>query len=286
LQERAPEAGISVVSLGRPEFDLERPETLAPALDAARPDIVVNAAAYTAVDLAESEEDTALTVNGAAAGAIAAAARALGVPVIQLSTDYVFDGRLQRPYREDDATAPVSAYGRSKLAGELAVAAAAPDHAILRTAWVYSPFGRNFVRTMLRLGAERQEVSVVADQTGCPTSALDIADAVLHVSRNLLSRPDDVGLRGVFHMAAEGEASWAVMAEAIFADAATLGRGAVRVRPIATADYPTPARRPANSRLDSAKLAAVHDVRLPHWRGALRDCVTRLIATDQARQGP
>jgi dTDP-4-dehydrorhamnose reductase len=286
LQERAPEAGISIVALGRPEFELERPETLAPALDAARPDIVVNAAAYTAVDLAESEEDIALTVNGAAAGAIAAAARALGVPVIQLSTDYVFDGRLQRPYREDDATAPVSAYGRSKLAGELAVAAATPDHAILRTAWVYSPFGRNFVRTMLRLGAERQEVSVVADQTGCPTSALDIADAVLHVARNLLSRPDDAGLRGVFHMAAEGEASWAAMAEAIFADATALGRAPVRVRPIATADYPTPARRPANSRLDSAKLAAVHGVRLPHWRGALRDCVTRLIATDQARQGP
>lgn len=285
LVERAAGAGATLVAVGRPELDLERPETIGPALKAARPDMVVNAAAYTAVDLAESAEATALAVNGAGAGEVAAAASRLGVPVIQISTDYAFDGGLGRPYREDDATGPISAYGRSKLAGEQAVAVATPDHAILRTAWVYSPFGRNFVRTMLRLGAERSEVGVVADQIGSPTSALDIADAVLAVARNLVARPDDTALRGVFHMAAQGDASWAEVAEAVFADAEAAGRKPVQVKRIATSDYPTPARRPANSRLDGAKLASIHGVALPHWRGSLTTCVARLLTDERAGQG-
>ncbi|AMJ61029.1 dTDP-4-dehydrorhamnose reductase [Bosea sp. PAMC 26642] len=281
LAERAAASGIDLVALGRPAFDLERLETIAPALTAAKPDVIVNAAAYTAVDLAESESGTAHRVNAEAAGIVAATAARLGVPVIQISTDYVFDGSLDRPYREDDRTGPVSAYGRSKLGGEQAVIAATDNHAILRTAWVYSPFGKNFVRTMLRLGADRDEVGVVADQAGSPTNALDIADAVLGVARNLVERPGDPALRGIFHMAAQGEAVWADVAETVFAVATAAGRTPVRVTRIATRDYPTPARRPANSRLDSSKLAQAHGVALPEWRGSLRACAERLIAAEQ-----
>lgn len=282
MLERVP-VGVEVIAIRRPELDLANPKTVAPALRAARPDVIVNAAAYTAVDQAESEPDLAMRVNGQAAGEAARAAAALGIPVIQLSTDYVFDGRLDRPYREDDATGPISAYGASKLAGELAVAAATDNHAILRTAWIYSPFGKNFVKTMLRLAETRDEVGVVADQAGCPTSALDIADAIFTVARNLTSRADDASLRGVFHMSATGEAVWADVAEAIFAERELQGGEPVKVKRIATADYPTPARRPANSRLDCDKLALAHGARLPGWQGSLRACVARLLE-DQAKE--
>lgn len=276
MAERAP-AGVTLVPLARPLLDLEKLETIAPALAASRPDIIVNAAAFTAVDLAESEVETALLVNGTAAGEIAGAAARLAVPVIQISTDYVFDGTLDRPYREDDAVGPISSYGASKLAGEQAVAAATGDHAILRTAWVYSPFGKNFVRTMLRLAETRDEIGVVADQAGCPTNALDIADAIFAVAKNLLARPGDNALRGVFHMGAQGEAVWADVAEAIFNQRAAYGHAPVAVKRIATSDYPTPARRPANSRLDCTKLATIHGVTLPQWRGSLGACVMRLL---------
>lgn len=276
MLERVP-VGVEVVALRRPELDLAIPRTVAPVLRAARPDVIVNAAAYTAVDQAESEPDLAMRINGQAAGEAARAAATLGIPVIQLSTDYVFDGALDRPYREDDPTGPISAYGASKIAGEQAVAAATANHAILRTAWIYSPFGKNFVRTMLRLAETRDEVAVVADQTGCPTSALDIADAIFAVARNLTGRTDEASLRGVFHMSAAGEAVWADVAEAIFAERERLGGKPVRVKRIATADYPTPARRPANSRLDCNKLGLAHGVRLPEWQGSLRACVERLL---------
>lgn len=219
-----------------------------------------------------------MRVNGEAAGEAARAAAAVGIPVIQISTDYVFDGSLDRPYREDDPTGPISAYGASKLAGERAVAAATDNHAILRTAWVYSPFGKNFVKTMLRLAETRDEVGVVADQRGWPTSALDIANAIFAVARNLVARPQDESLRGVFHMTATGEAVWADVAEAIFAERERLGGAPVRVKRIATADYPTPARRPANSRLDASRLRTMHGVGLPHWQGSL---ATRLLTTEQ-----
>lgn len=281
LKERAP-AGVEIITLGRPGLDLARLETIAPAIAAARPDVIVNAAAFTAVDLAESEEETAALVNGTAAGEVAKAAAGLGVPVIQISTDYVFDGTLDRPYREDDPTRPISAYGRSKLLGEQAVAAATANYAILRTAWVYSPFGKNFVRTMLRLAQTRDEVGVVADQAGNPTNALDIADAILAVARNLVARPDDANSRGVFHMTAQGEAVWADVAEAIFAVRTEAGLASVAVRRIATADYPTPAQRPANSRLDCSKLAKAHGVTLPDWHGSLRACVSRLLQNPSA----
>ena len=276
LQERAAEAGITVVAIGRPALDLA--SGAVGALVDAQADAIVNAAAYTAVDQAESEPDLAMAVNGSGAGAVARVAASLGVPLIHISTDYVFDGSADRPYRESDPVGPASAYGRSKLEGERQVAAAQPDHAILRTAWLYSPWGRNFVRTMLRLAAEHDEVAVVDDQRGSPTSALDLADAVIGVARNLVDRPDDPSLRGVFHAAGGGETSWAGLAAAVFAEAARCGARPTRVRLIATAAYPTPARRPANSRLDCTRLRCAHAIALPDWHSSLPVCVRRLVA--------
>ena len=281
LAEMGAARGIDIVLLGRPALDLAQPETVLPALLEARADVVVNAAAYTAVDKAESEPEAAQAINAEGAAAVARAARELGIPVIQISTDYVFDGTRQRPYREDDPTAPLGVYGRTKLAGEEAVARENPQHVILRTAWVYAPFGVNFVRTMLRLAASRPEVGVVADQHGCPTSALDIAATVLAVAERLLSEPEPSReLTGIFHMAAQGEAVWADVAEAVFQTSAALGGPSARVKRITTADYPTPARRPGNSRLDCAKLGSIYGLILPPWRESLDRCVARLVSGD------
>ncbi|MBI5132472.1 MAG: dTDP-4-dehydrorhamnose reductase [Rhodopseudomonas palustris] len=277
LLERAP-ADVEIVTLARPEFDLQDAGAVAQAIAAARPHAVVSAAAYTAVDLAETDSEQAYRINEAGAGAVAAVAGRLGIPVVHLSTDYVFDGGLARRYREDDVPAPLGVYGASKLAGERAVAAANPDHAILRTAWVYSPFGKNFVRTMLTLAESRDDISVVCDQRGAPTCALDLADGIITVVRNLLARPDEAALRGLFNMTSSGETDWAGFAEAIFACSAAAGGPSARVKRIATSDYPTPARRPANSRLDSARLAERHGVRLPDWKHSLASCVDRLLA--------
>ncbi len=278
LCELGPKRGVKVVALGRPVLDLADPASIAPALREARADLVVNAAAYTAVDKAETASDLAKAVNATGAGAVARAAGDLGIPVIQISTDYVFDGSKPTPYREDDSTGPLGAYGRTKLAGERAVARENPRHAVLRTAWVYAPFGNNFVRTMLRLAGARPEVGVVADQHGCPTAAEDIAATVFEVARRLVDEPGNTALTGVFHMAAQGEAVWADVAEAIFATSARFGGPSASVKRITTADYPTPARRPANSRLDCAKLRDVYGITLPHWRQSLDACVERLVA--------
>ncbi|HEX2136846.1 MAG TPA: dTDP-4-dehydrorhamnose reductase [Microvirga sp.] len=282
LAERAAAHGVTVSLVGRPQLDLAVPSSIA-AIRRTGGDVVVNAAAYTAVDQAEAEPELADAINGAGAGLVAEAAAAMGVPIVHLSTDYVFDGALDRPYRETDPVGPIGAYGRSKLAGERAVAAYA-DHAILRTAWVYSPFGKNFVKTMLRLARERDEVAVVADQRGSPSSALDIADGVIRVCRNLAERPRDASLRGLFHMAGAGDTTWAEFATVIFEQSRRLGGPSARVRPIATAEYPTPARRPANSRLDCAKLAAAHGVALPSWRSATAACVARLVEAPVPRE--
>ena len=275
LIERAPN-DVEMVALGRPRLELSARDAVLATLRSVRCDVIVNAAAYTAVDKAESEPDVAMRVNGDGAGFVAEVAAELETPLLHLSTDYVFDGALDRPYREDDATGPTGAYGRSKLAGEEKIAALHPDHAILRTAWVYSPFGANFVKTMLRLGETRDEVGVVADQIGNPTNALDIADALFVIAKRLVADPDP-GLRGVFHLAGAGDATWADMAEATFAAAEAHGRKPVRVKRITTADYPTPARRPANSRLDNTKLANRFGVSLPPWRDSLECCVARLL---------
>lgn len=277
--ERAPR-DVELIALGRPQLDLAHREAVLATLRSARCDVIVNAAAYTAVDKAESEPDVAMRINGDGAGYVAEIAEELGAPLLHLSTDYVFDGSLDRPYREDDATGPTGAYGRSKLAGERKIAAFCANHAILRTAWVYSPFGSNFVKTMLRLGATRSEIGVVADQIGNPTCAIDAADAIFAIARRM--RIDaSPNLRGIFNMTGAGEASWADFAECIFTAAIAHGRAPVAVKRITTADYPTPAKRPANSRLDNAKLAQAFGVALPDWRQSTKTCVARLIASGE-----
>ena len=267
---------FEIVLLGRRVFLLEDRGAVLSGLKAAKPDVVINVAAYTAVDQAEAEESLAMAINGEGAGHVAEAADRIGAPVLQLSTDYVFDGALDRPYREDDPPAPTNAYGRSKLLGERLVAERCANSVIVRTAWLFSPYGTNFVRTMLSLNETGDEVSVVADQRGNPTSALDLAAALLAVATRV--REDaSPALRGVFHMTGSGEATWADVAEAIFVEAARRGRRVTRVKPIATADYPTPARRPANSRLDNEKLRRLYGVELPDWRTSLAACCDRLL---------
>ncbi len=276
LERGRSRAGFDVVALGRPQFDLLRLDEIEDALHHARPDVIVSAAAYTAVDQAEAEEDTAHAINSLAAGRIAAAAARLAIPVIHLSTDYVFDGTNPDPYIETDREAPIGAYGRSKLGGEHSIADVTEDYVILRTAWVYSPFGKNFLKTMLRLAESRDTVSVVSDQIGNPTSALDIADGIMAVAANLLASSDEA-LRGVFHMTGSGQASWADFAELIFTESSLHGGATAKVERIASSQYPTPARRPANSRLDCTKLARLHQVRLPDWRQSAAEIVARLV---------
>ncbi|WFP62237.1 dTDP-4-dehydrorhamnose reductase [Mesorhizobium sp. WSM4904] len=273
---------VEVVAVGRPALDLARPDTVFAALEAARPDIVVSAAAYTAVDQAEDEKDLAFAVNATGAGKVAEAAARLGVPVIHLSTDYVFDGTKDGAYVETDATAPLGVYGASKLAGEQAVAAANPRHLILRTAWVYSPFGKNFVKTMLRLAGDRGEISVVADQWGNPTSALDIADAILHVAARLRDDKNFAAF-GIYHLAGEGETNWSGFARHILDTSRASGGPHASVRDIATADYPTKARRPANSRLSSARFAGVFGWTAPEWRESA-EAVVRRLGGEEAKQ--
>ncbi|WP_210496817.1 dTDP-4-dehydrorhamnose reductase [Microvirga antarctica] len=277
LSERASSHGAIVTLVGRPQIDLADPSGIGDVLAEIGGDIIVNAAAYTAVDQAESEGDLAEAINGIGAGAVAGAAASLRIPMVQISTDYVFDGQSPQPYQETDRPHPLGAYGRSKLLGEVAVASATDDYAILRTAWIYSPFGKNFVKTMLRLAGDRDEIPVVADQVGAPTSALDIADGILAVCRNLIDSPGRADLRGIFHMTAAGSGSWADLAAETFVLSQKWGGPHARVRPITTADYPTPARRPANARLDCTKIAAAHGVRLPPWKASLEPVIRRLV---------
>jgi dTDP-4-dehydrorhamnose reductase len=282
LVERAiGQTAIEIVTLGRPELDLARPEKIGGAVAAAGPDLIISAAAYTAVDRAESDEAAAFAVNADGPAALAEAAAQLHIPIIQISTDYVFDGSKTAPYVETDPVAPLGVYGLSKLRGEEAVAAANPNHAILRTAWVYSPFASNFLKTMLNVAKSRDDLNVVDDQIGNPTSAFDIADAVFSIAQNLLRSPDP-SLRGIFHLTAQGEATWADFATEIFRLAAEQGGQSARVARIPSSAYPTPARRPMNSRLDCSKLRTNHKVSLPDWRLSTADVVTRLIKTDSA----
>jgi dTDP-4-dehydrorhamnose reductase len=268
---------IEVLALGRPELDLSDTRSIDTSIIARKPDIIVSAAAYTSVDLAETDKVSAFEINGIAPGAIGRVASKLGIPVIHLSTDYVFDGTKTSPYEETDATNPLGVYGRSKLHGEHALAAATADHVILRTAWVYSPFGKNFVKTMLSVAAGRDQLSVVDDQHGNPTSALDIADATIAIARNLLGGRDGE-LRGTFHLAGRGAASWADFATAIFEASHRLGGPSAELVRIRSAEYPTPARRPANSRLNTTKLASVHGITLPDWQSSMQAVVSRCLS--------
>ena len=251
--------------------DLADAASLARALDAARADVIVNAAAYTAVDRAEDEPGLAERINGAAVGEIGAWAAKHGARVVHFSTDYVFDGASSRPYREDDTTAPLGTYGRTKLAGERALQASGAPHLILRTSWVYAARGHNFLRTMLRLGGERDELAVVDDQTGAPTPAHGLADATAAALRRWAV--DDAPASGLFHLTAGGECTWCGFAKAIFDRARQRGllEHDVRVRPITTAEYPTRARRPAYSVLDNSRVNAALAVQLADWRIGLAE---------------
>jgi dTDP-4-dehydrorhamnose reductase len=258
--------------VGRPALDFDRPDTIAALFADGAPAVLVNAAAWTAVDAAESEPDAARRANAEAPGHLAALCRAHGTRMIHISTDYVFDGSKGAPYVETDATNPTGIYGATKLAGEQAVRAADPDAVILRTAWVYAEEGRNFVRTMLNAARRAPVLRVVADQRGCPTNADDLAHAVLGVAAAL--REGAAG--GLFHAAGSGGTTWHGFAEAIFDAARPFGWPCPPVEPIATADWPTPARRPADSRLDCTRLAAAYGVRLPEWRPSLDRAVAAI----------
>jgi dTDP-4-dehydrorhamnose reductase len=268
--------GHELVFAGRPDFDLTDPASIERAVAAVNPELVISAAAYTAVDKAEDEPELAMTVNGEGPGVLARAAARIGASVIHLSTDYVFDGSLDRPWREDDPVAPLGIYGATKLAGEQAIAASGAVHAILRTAWVYSPFGNNFVKTMLRLAETRDALNVVEDQYGCPTSALDLADGIMAVVAAWQADPAR-GANAVYHLAGTGETDWAGFARAIFAESAKRGGPTVRVTGIPSSGYPTRAVRPANSRLDCTRLAQVFGYRAPRWEESLATVMDRLL---------
>lgn len=264
-------AGLELEFAARPDCDLAQPGSAAAAIRAARPALIVNAAAYTAVDRAEQEPEFASRINAEAPGEIAEAAAAVGAPLIHLSTDYVFGGAGEAPMREDEPIAPLGVYGQSKADGEAAVRAGQSDHLILRTAWVYSPFGTNFVRTMLRLSGEREEISVVADQIGSPTNALDLADVILALAARRLAG-DRTGWGETYHAAGSGRASWADVAEAVM----RASGAATRIRPITTDQFPTLAKRPAWSVLDGGKLKTRFGLALPDWSESLPAVVERL----------
>ncbi|MEQ1652017.1 MAG: dTDP-4-dehydrorhamnose reductase [Hyphomicrobium sp.] len=261
---------------GRPVVNLTAPASLDVFLDQTRPSVVINAAAYTAVDKAETEPDAAFALNASGPQYLASWCARRGVPLIQISTDYVFDGTASVPYREDDARGPMSVYGRSKAAGEEAVRAALPEHIIVRTAWVFGPEGQNFLKTMLKLGAERDVVRVVADQTGTPTHAGDIANALLDIA-SAVTRGGPAPAWGTYHMVAGGVTTWHGFAEEIFASAARLGLKTPKLEAITTADYPTPAARPRYSVLDTTKLRETFGIALPNWRTRVDPCVRQLV---------
>jgi dTDP-4-dehydrorhamnose reductase len=275
--------GVAVV--GRPDFDFERPDSVAEAVAAARPAVVINAAAWTAVDAAETAPDEADRANHTGPGLLAAACREAGARLIHVSTDYVFDGLKGAPYVETDRPCPTGVYGSTKLAGELAVLAACPGAVILRTSWVYARTGKNFVLTMLNAAKWAPRLRVVADQIGCPTNADDLAAAVLAVADRLIAAPADENLGGIYHASGQGETSWHGFAVAIFQEAARHGWPSPLIDAISTSDWPTPAKRPPDSRLDCGKLAEQFGLRLPHWRPSLDRavgaiCQAALAASD------
>lgn len=262
---------------GRPLLDLARPESIAATIEAVRPDIIVSAAAWTDVDAAEDAPGLAMAINATAPGLLGAAAARIGARVIHLSTDHVFDGSGRRGWREEDPVSPVNAYGQSKALGEQALRAATPDHLILRTAWVYSPQGDNFVTRMLRLGRERQDIGVVADQHGCPTSAADIARALVVILAHWHSDPGH-GLGMTCHFAGSGATSRAGLAREAFRRAARHGHATPRVRNLASRDYPCRAQRPANGRLNCDRFASLFGYRAPPWQDSLAQVIDQALA--------
>jgi dTDP-4-dehydrorhamnose reductase len=278
LETSLPAQGLAGVFVGQPEFEFDQPETVAAGFAAAVPDVVVNCAAWTAVDAAEDDEAGAFRANALGPAMLAALCAARKIPLIQISTDYVYDGLKGAPYLETDAPNPLGAYGRTKLAGEWAALAGNPMTTVLRTAWVYAPMGRNFVRTMLAVGAQRPELRVVADQHGHPTAAPDLADAIAAILTKLRGTGWQPQYRGVFHAVAQGNTSWHGFAEAIFEAARPHGGPRPVVHAIATHEYPVKAVRPADGRMELAKLAAVFGVALPPWQDGLARVVAALYA--------
>ena len=270
LQIRLADLGELVV-LGRDELDLSQPEHIRAQVQAHAPDLIIIAAAYTAVDQAESEPEVANAINATAPGIFAEEAKKLGVPLIYYSTDYVFDGTKEGAYTEDDATNPLSVYGQSKLLGEKAIAATGCDHLILRTSWVYSSHGKNFLLTMQRLLQEKPELRIVADQIGAPTWAGTIA----HSTRQLIERwqAGAAAAWGTYHLTARGETSWFGFAQAIGEQLLAMDKPCALLQAIPSSAYPTPAKRPLNSRLDCSRLAEQWHVTQPDWHTALRECL-------------
>ena len=267
--------GIELIAAGRPELDLEIPNSAARVIQRSAPGVIINGAAFTDVDGAEDQPQRALRVNGEAAGEVASAAAAVGAPIIQLSTDYVFDGTADHPYDETAPVRPLNAYGRSKLTGEEAVRSANPEHLILRTAWVYSPFGRNFVRTMFEAAGERDELRVVADQRGSPTSALDLAGALLKVIENW-RLGGSAGRGGTYHLAGSGDASWHELAQEVMDFRHRRGLRSARLIPISASDWPMRAVRPRYSVLSNKKFERDFGFSLHDWRQSLPEVVEAL----------
>lgn len=265
-----------VIGVGRAELDLTQPEAIRQVINEAKPDVIVNSAAYTAVDKAESEPELANAINAIAPGIIAEECEKLAIPLIHVSTDYVFDGSKSSPYQDTDPTNPLSVYGKTKLAGEMAIQNSCQNYIIVRTAWVYGVGGKgNFVKTMLRLGKDRPEIRVVADQIGSPTYTLDLANAISQLIT--LFQPE---IAGIYSYTNSGVASWYDFAVAIFEEAKLLGWDLQiqRVVPITTPEYPTPASRPAYSVLSWTKIAAVLGTYPPHWRQGLRKMLAELYS--------
>jgi len=276
LLSAAKPQGIQLLAASRPQLDITSPASVRNTLEDVRPALVINAAAYTAVDKAEEERDMAFAVNAEGPAHLASECRRLDIPLIHVSTDYVFDGRKQAPYTEDDAPAPLNVYGQSKLAGEEAVRQVWAKHIILRTSWVFSPFGHNFARTMLRLAQAHGTLNIVADQHGSPTYAPHLAGAILRLVSKLQSGQDSLPW-GIFHLCGSGETTWHGFAREIFSCSARLGGPTAEVQAISTAEYPTPARRPANSRLSCAKLEQSFGIRLPRWQEGVALCVEKIL---------
>ncbi|CAH0183172.1 dTDP-4-dehydrorhamnose reductase [Pseudomonas brassicacearum] len=274
LQSRLGGLGELIVR-GSDQLDLAQPDSLHAPIEALRPGLIINAAAHTAVDQAESEPERAFAINATAPGILAQAAVALGVPLIHYSTDYVFDGLKPTPYTEDDTPNPLSVYGRSKLAGENAIRQAGGQHLILRTSWVYSTEGRNFLLTMQRLLQEKPQLRVVADQVGAPTWAGTIADSTAQLIERW--QAGQSGAWGTYHLTARGETSWFGFAQAIGENLLARHKPCALLEPIESSAYPTPAPRPLNSRLDCTRLFKTWGVSQPDWRNALQQCLAGQI---------
>ena len=279
VQAWAAAGSIDVLAPGRAEFDLKDPSAIARITGAGVCDAVINTAAYTDVDGAESEEAAAFAINAEAPSRISVETARLGIPIIHISTDYVFDGRKGVPYLEHDKIGPVNAYGRSKAAGEQGVRSGNPRHVILRTSWVFSHRRKNFVKTILRLAAQRDQLKIVSDQRGCPTSAQDVARASLDIAKRCIVDPQNVPY-GTYHFAAPGEASWFEFATAIICSAGSRLAKPPELVPIATQDYPTAAMRPLDTRLDCSAIAQKFNIKAQPWHRALDDTVDRILSSE------